>query len=428
MQKRDGNESETGGAPGSGQSRARGKARRRARREAADGESEPAPAKVRAAKPRKGPVLLLIGTRKGAFFLKSDGDREKWKLRGPELYGQIVNHVVLDPRDGETMLFATRPGHLGPTIMRSTDGGKTLQEARLPPAFAQGRGALRPRTVGHVFWLQPGHASEPGVWYAGSSPQGLFRSEDGGQSWSDVLGFNAHPRLDDWTGGEKDAPPDGATLHSIQIDPRDPRHLYLGMSAGGVFESADRGESWTALNRGLEADFIPGPPPEFGHDPHCMGVHPARPDRLWQQNHCGIYRMDRPEGAWVRVGRNMPGKIGDIGFPIVLHPRDPDTAWVFPMDGTTVWPRTSPGGRPAVYRTRDAGASWQRQDAGLPREQGWFTVKRQCMAQDARSKVGLYFGTTQGEIWGSTNEGKRWRCLVRHLPHVYSVEVAGVSR
>jgi hypothetical protein len=153
-------------------------------------------------------------------------------------------------------------------------------------------------------------------------------------------------------------------------------------------------------------------------------LHPLRPDRLYQQNHCGIYRMERPEGRWVRIGDNMPRDVGDIGFPIVVHPRDPDVAWVVPMDGTDVWPRTSPGGRPAVYITRDAGATWRRQDTGLPAGKAWFTVLRQAMAADHHAPVGLYFGTTGGDIWASDDEGEHWRSVVRHLPQIYAVEVA----
>ena len=148
------------------------------------------------------------------------------------------------------------------------------------------------------------------------------------------------------------------------------------------------------------------------------------PDRLYQQNHCGIYRMERETGRWVRIGDNMPKKVGDIGFPMVLHPSDPDTAWVFPMDGTEVWPRTAPDGKPAVYVTRDAGGRWKRLDKGFPKKDAWFTVLRQAMTCDDRQKVGLYLGTTSGEIWGSVNEGDSWKCLVRNLPQIYSVEIA----
>jgi hypothetical protein len=156
-------------------------------------------------------------------------------------------------------------------------------------------------------------------------------------------------------------------------------------------------------------------------------LHPLAPDVLWQQNHCGIYRIERPAERWERVGRNMPREVGDIGFPIALHPRDPDTAWVFPMDGTDVWPRTSPGGRPAAYVTRDAGRSWRRQDAGLPREHAWLTVLRQAMAVDAHDPVGVYFGTTTGQVWASADEGDSWSCIAAHLPHVFCVEAASLA-
>jgi hypothetical protein len=266
------------------------------------------------------------------------------------------------------------------------------------------------------------------VWYAGTSPQGLFRSEDGGDTWGPVSGFNDHAMYSQWTGGERDGTPDGPKLHSILIDPRDSRHLYIGMSSGGVFESLDKGAEWKPLNGGCRADFLPDPYPEYGHDPHNVKLHPLAPDILYQQNHCGIYRMRQPERKWVRIGTNMPKKVGDIGFPLVLHPRDPDTVWVFPMDGSSVWPRTSPEGKPAAYVTRNAGRTWQRLDTGLPRSQGWFTVKRQAMTGDAHQPVGLYFGTTGGEIWASRNEGKNWTCIARHLPEIYAVEAAALGR
>lgn len=226
-----------------------------------------------------------------------------------------------------------------------------------------------------------------------------------------------------WAEWPEQNTPDGSMLHSINVDPRDAAHMYIGLSSGGVFETTDAGNSWRPLNAGCEASFQPDPDIEFGHDPHCVRLHPRSPDRLYQQNHCGIYRMDRSDGRWVRIGDNMPTDVGDIGFPIELHPRDPDTAWVFPMDGTDVWPRTSPDGRPAVYVTRDAGATWTRCDSGLPAP-AWFTVKRQAMTVDHAPEIGVYFGTTGGEVWASTDEGASWRCIASHLPEIYSVEHA----
>lgn len=223
-----------------------------------------------------------------------------------------------------------------------------------------------------------------------------------------------------WSAG---ATPDGEFLHSILVDPRDPRHLYLAISIGGVFESTDGGRDWQPMNAGCAADFLPDPDAPFGHDPHCVAMHPKHPDRLYQQNHCGIYRIDRPATRWERIGANMPKSIGDIGFPIVLHPQDPEVAWVCPMDGTAVWPRTSVGGKPAVYMTVNGGKSWRRQDLGLPRSQAWFTVLRQAMCRDERDRPSLYFGTTGGEVWAS-RAGERWRCIARHLPEIYCLAVA----
>jgi hypothetical protein len=365
-------------------------------------------------------VMLLIATRKGLWTLTGDAARRTWKLAGPHFLGHIVHHARVDPRDGKTLLAAARTGHLGPTIFRSTDRGRTWKEAARPPAFEADGG----RTVDHTFWLAPGHASQPGVWYAGTSPQGLFRSEDGGVSWTGVDGFNAHPQRKAWCGGDQDGTPDGPKLHSILIDPRNPAHMYIGMSSGGVFESQDAGGDWRPLNRGVKADFLPDPNAEYGHDPHCVRLSAVLPDRLYQQNHCGIFRLDRPDTQWTDVGVGMPKSVGPIGFPMVLHPREPDTLWVFPMDGSSVWPRVSPGGKPAVYRSVNGGRTWRRQAIGLPAAQAWWTVKRQAMTADSQAKVGIYFGTTSGELWGSRDEGESWRCLAAHLPHIYAVEVA----
>ncbi len=370
----------------------------------------------------KGAVTLLIGTRKGAFTLKSDTSRRTWKLSAPASLGHIIHHVVADPRDRRTVLMAASTGHLGPTIYRSTDRGKTWKEAAAPPAFRKAPEGEQGRSVGHVFWLTPCHANEPNVWYAGTSPQGLFRSEDGGATWKPFSSINDDPQYMDWMGSVQDGTPDGPKLHSIIVDPRDPKHLYFGMSGGGVHESTDGGRTFVPLIKGMETvDGFDASVVTY-HDPHCMRQCPSNPDRLYQQNHCGIYRIDRPSDEWVRIGKNMPKKVGDVGFPMVVHPRNADIAWVFPMDGGTVWPRVSPGGKPAAYVTRNGGNSWTRQDKGFPRSNAWWTVKRQAMTNDRHEAVGLYVGTTQGEIWASRNEGATWTCIARHLPEIYSVE------
>jgi hypothetical protein len=365
-------------------------------------------------------ATLRIGTRKGAWTLTTGSDRRSWAASEPTFLGHIVQHVMADPRDPSHVLMAASTGHLGPTVFRSADGGANWIEASRPPAFHAGD--AHGRAVRSVFWLAPGPADEAGSWYAGASPQGLFRSFDQGDTWAPVDGWNDHPNWGTWAEWpDVEGTPDGSVLHSVIVDPRDSNHLYIGLSGGGVFESTDGGGDWRPLNAGCAADFFPDPDMPFGHDPHCIRLHPLMPDRLYQQNHCGIYRLDRPGERWERIGDNMPREVGDIGFPIELHPRDPDTAWVFPMDGTDVWPRTSPDGRPAVYATRDAGRTWERHDDGLP-DRAWFTVKRQAMCVDTHDPVGVYFGTTSGEVWASVDEGRSWRQIAAHLPEIYSVE------
>ncbi|MFT3850417.1 MAG: glycosyl hydrolase [Propionivibrio sp.] len=372
-------------------------------------------------------LAILVATRKGAWFFHGDTERHAWRVDGPHFLGHIVSHVLLDPRDGRTLLAATKTGHLGPTIFRSTDLGRTWQEAKQPPAFGLGQNGLPGRAVDHTFWLAPGHPEETDVWYAGTSPQGLFRSEDGGRIWAPFSCINDDPRYREWMGSEKDGTPDGPKLHSILVDPRDARHLYFAMSSGGVHESRDGGQSFSVLIDGM--DVVEG----FDratvtfHDPHCVRLCPGNPDRLYQQNHCGIYRLDRPSDTWRRIGGGIPAAVGDVGFPMVVHPRDPDTAWVFPMDGTEVWPRTSPDGQPAVYGTRDGGERWERLDKGFPASQAWWTVKRQAMTADSEQSVGLYVGTTSGELWMSRDEGRHWACVARHLPEIYAVETAAIA-
>jgi hypothetical protein len=372
-------------------------------------------------------LVLLVATRKGAWLFHGDARRDAWRVDGPHFLGHIMSHLVLDPRDGKTLLAAAKTGHLGPTIFRSTDLGANWREAARPPAFRQAAAGTAGRAVDHSFWLTPAHADEPDAWYAGTSPQGLFRSGDGGLTWSPFSPINEDPQYRKWMGTEQDGTPDGPKLHSIIVDPRDRKHLYFAMSGGGVHESRDGGETFAPLVDGMETvEGFDASDLAF-HDPHCVRLCPSNPDRLYQQNHCGIYRLDRPSTRWEHIGRTMPREIGDIGFPLAVHPRDANTAWVFPMDATTVWPRTSPGGRPAAYVTRDGGATWQRQDAGMPASQAWWTVKRQAMTCDRFDPVGIYFGTTSGELWMSPDEGRRWECIARHLPEIYAVEAADLA-
>ena len=377
-------------------------------------------------------ISLLVGTKKGVFKIKGCEERDQWDITGPDFYGFGINHVVQDPRNPQRLLLAGRTGHLGPSIHHSNDGGKTWVEAETPPAFPKieapegeelsEEDKKKARSVKYTFWLTPSTESEPDTWYCGCSPLALFRTDDGGKTWQGVEGWNDGEWQEKIAG--MGVPDVDQVVHSVNVDPRDANHLYIGVSAGGFFESTDRGATWVAMNKGMAADFIPEDDPEYGHDPHCVLYAPSNPDRLWQQNHCGMYRLDRPATEWVRVGDNMPEAIGDVGFCIQPHPHNADTAWVFPMDAADVWPRVCKGGAAAVYKTTDAGESWHRKDMGLPQHHAWLQVKRQAMCADDHEKVGVYFGTAGGEVWVSTDEGESWRAVAHHLPPILSMEVA----
>lgn len=388
----------------------------------------------------------IAATRKGAWALRRKGKKgTSFTLGEPWFFGHQVHTVVQDPRGEGTLLAAVKTGHLGPTIQRSADGGRTWQESKQPPKFKtpeEYMGSKLPeddprrkgRTVDHVFSIAPGHAKTPGRWYAGTSGIGLFRSDDDGVTWQAVEGFNDKPELRTWSYEFSEMTPDGSKCHSVQVHPSGPDFLVVALSGGGIFVSEDCGGDWRPVNLGVAMDFAPpkedGSEYEYGHDPHDLVVHPAKPSRWYHQNHCGLYRLDWKKGAapqrWKRMGKKMPKEVGDIGFPMTCHPRDPDMCWVVPMDGGSVWPRTSVGGRPAVYRTDDGGASWKRLDKGLP-ERAWYTVYRQGMAHDGRDPLGLAFGTSSGELWFSDDLGACWRPIARHLPRLWSVTAARLA-
>lgn len=384
----------------------------------------PAPSATRKTTAKKsstranGDILLLVGTRKGGFILRADGKRKEWKTTREIMIGSTIHHMVLDPRDQKTILMTERGGHLGPTIHRSTDFGKTWTEASTPPAFPADLGI----SINHNFWLSPGHASEPDVWYLGTSPQGMFRSEDAGATWSEVTGLNHDPEFRAAQRELEQGPPGGPTAHSILIDPRDANHMYVSLSGGGVFESFDKFATFRPFNKGISSFFLENPTAEVGHDPHATRMNALDPDRLYQQNHCGVYTIDYKDGVWVRIGDKLPKGISDHGFPIVTHPRDPKTAWIFPNEAFP-YARVPHDGKPATFVTHNYGKTWKRQDDGLPKSGGWFTVKRQAMNSDTRDPLGLYFGTTGGEVWASRDEGESWTRIADGLPEIFSVEV-----
>ncbi|MEM9803543.1 MAG: glycosyl hydrolase, partial [Planctomycetota bacterium] len=285
--------------------------------------------KLRVPRPRRGPLRVLVGTRKGAFAIDGDEARGRFEVHRPWHLGWTCFHLVADPRRKGTLLAAVRDHDGWPTIVISEDEGERWEEAAEPPRFGKAvGGSAFDRHVDHVFWLSPGRAFEPGTWYCGTSPQGLFRSLDGGRTWRAIEGLHGHDEFDAWTALDRDRTPDGPKLHSILPDPRDADRMVVAMSSGGVLETLDGGATWARLDGGLAGDEA--------RDPHCVVAAPTNPDRLWMQSHFGVYRMDRDEGggAWRRTGpRDGDGAFDDAGFPIAVHPHDPDVAWIVPMDG-----------------------------------------------------------------------------------------------
>lgn len=352
-------------------------------------------------------VRILVGTRKGLFVLHSDEARRAWRLDGPRLPGWEVMHAMADARDG-TLYCCTNTFAYGATVHRSHDGGETWERAEeigLPEESGL--------TLERTWHLQPGHARRPGELWLGAAPGALLRSADGGRTFQAVPGILDHPTRGRWQPGAG-----GMCCHSIQLHPADPNTLVIAISAAGAFRTDDGGETWRPINRNVLADFLPDPYPEVGQCVHKLLLHPARPDRLWQQNHCGVYRSDDGGESWERVDENgLPSR---FGFPIATHPRDPDTAYVIPEEADVN--RVVAGGRLGVYRTRDAGASWQLAADGLP-DRAWTGVLREASASDGLDPAGIYFGTQAGSVYVSPDEGETWVEAARDLPPVLSVEV-----
>ncbi len=353
-------------------------------------------------------TVLLVGTRKGLFQLCGDEARQRWELDGPTLVGWSVYHAIRDSRDG-AIYAAANNWVYGATVQRSTDEGKTWERAEqlgLPEDSG-----LKLEAAWH---LEPGHESEPDTLWLGGDPGVLFRSEDRGVTWEPVRWILEHATRDRWRPGAG-----GLCCHSIQLDPTDPKRLYVAISAAGAFRTEDGGETWEPINAGVAADFLPDKYPEVGQCVHKLLVHPQQPDRLWQQNHCGVYRSDDRGGSWERLDGN--GLPSGFGFPIMIHPRDPDVALVIPEEGAEN--RVTCDGRLGVYRTTDAGASWELAAGGLP-ENAWAVILREASAGDSLDPAGIYFGTQGGSIWASADEGSSWVEAASELPPVLSVEAA----
>ncbi|MBW7882290.1 MAG: exo-alpha-sialidase [Caldilineaceae bacterium] len=354
--------------------------------------------------PGKGDILVAVGTRKGLFCFWSDDTRRTWR-RSHHHMGWSTHATSYDPAH-HTIYAATNSPVFGGLVQRSQDGSRTWEHFNEGLDFGEGE----ERRVREIWQVQPGHAGRPGEVWAGTGVAGLFRSEDHGSKWQPVSQLNGRHEQDSWQPGGG-----GLILHTILPDPSDANRVYVAVSAGGAYRSEDRGATWKAINHGVRADFSPDPYPETGQCVHKMVIHPARPNVLFQQNHCGVYRSDDRGDNWVDISEGLPSR---FGFPMVVHPHDPHTVYVTPLVGDDQ--RFVPDGQMAVWRTQDDGASWQRLTAGLP-DNAWLTILRDAMATDPCDDAGVYVGTTTGEVFFSRDSGEHWEVLADMLPPVLSI-------
>jgi serine/threonine protein kinase len=363
---------------------------------------------------KNGDVMLLVGTTKGAFLLRSNANRSHWDVAGPYFHGHAIYALNYDGRQGRHRLWASTHNYWGTFLRCSDDFGKTWtnpQEANVK--FPADCGAA----LKNIWQITLGSESEPNTLYCGVEPAALFSSHDNGESWSLVRGLFDHPHRPRWLPGNG-----GLALHTILPDPVDAKRLYVAISSGGVYRSDDGGQTWQSQNRGIRVVYMPEKYPEFGQCVHKIVMHPAKPDRLFLQNHWGLYRSDDSAANWQDIANGVPS---DFGFAMVMHPHDPDCVYIVPVESDEF--RCTPEGRLRVYRTRNAGVSWEPLTRGLPQKGAYETVLRDALTADAFDPAGIYFGTRNGEIYGSIDEGKSWKKLLGGLPSIVCVKAVMVG-
>jgi photosystem II stability/assembly factor-like uncharacterized protein len=364
---------------------------------------------------REGDALLLVGTMKGLFLARSGAGRRRWEISGPFFPGSSVYAAALDARAGRHRIWAAPSSmHWGAELVWSDDFGKTWSRPSTPlVCFPEDAGA----SLKNIWQISPGRADEPDTLYCGVEPSALFESRDAGKTWSLNAGLWNHPHRAKWNPGGG-----GLCLHTVLVDPNTPGRLTVASSTGGVYRSDDDGRSWNVKNRGVRAEFYPGKYPEFGQCVHKIAHNASRPGRLFLQNHWGLYRSDDGGDSWQDIANGVPS---DFGFCVGAHPRDPDTAFIVPIHSDGF--RCTPEGKLRVYRTRDAGASWQAMTRGLPQKNALETVVRDGMAVDPFTPAGVYFGTRSGKLYGSRDEGRSWELVREGLPPVVCVKAAVVE-
>jgi photosystem II stability/assembly factor-like uncharacterized protein len=391
-------------------------------------------------------VRVLVGTKKGAFILSADGKREKWEVSGPHFAGWEIYHLKGSPVDPNRIYCSQSSGWFGQVIQRSDDGGKTWfqpgtppGETKTPDGMPKGEsnkfkyddsketgkpltthqwydGTQHPWEFKRVWHLEPSH-TDPNLVYAGVEDAALFKSTDGGKNWHELSGLRGHGTGPQWQPGAG-----GMCLHTIILDKKNPNRIYIAISAAGAFRSDDTGKTWKPINQGLVSQFIPDPNAEVGHCVHHVAMHPSKPDTLFMQKHWDVMRSDNAGDRWHEVSGNLPT---DFGFVIDVHAHEPETIYVAPIksDGEHFVPE----GKLRIYRSKSGGNEWEALTKGLPQSDCYVNILRDAMAVDSLDSCGVYFGTSGGQVYASSNAGDSWAPIVRDLPAVLSVEVQTLS-